>query len=154
MIYCKVISCSCDFYPQRNFYNHGAIKRRTRPFCNLGISSQEEIRLEIEVNLWRKKIKVSIFEKLFVLPRISKAKNTTFKQVSRRSEPPLSALSRRDKKKKKLFFICELILTEANEALNFFSDGGSHLNVWRSLFNHWCYSLHSYWESMKSLKIL
>ena len=89
VIYCKVISCSCDFYPQRNFYNHGAIKRRTRPFCKLGISSQEEIRLEIEVNLWRKKIKVSIFEKLFVLPRISKAKNTTFKQVSRRSEPPL-----------------------------------------------------------------
>ena len=51
VIYCKVISCSCDFYPQRNFYNHGAIKRRTRPFCKLGISSQEEIRLEIEVNL-------------------------------------------------------------------------------------------------------
>ena len=32
------------------------------------------------------------------------------------------------KKKKTFFFICELILTEANEALNFFSDGGSHLN--------------------------
>lgn len=34
----------------------------------------------------------------------------------------MSALSRGDKKKKTFFFICELILTEANEALNFFSD--------------------------------
>ena len=32
------------------------------------------------------------------------------------------------RQKKNLFFICELILTEANEALNLFSDGGSHLN--------------------------
>ena len=32
------------------------------------------------------------------------------------------------RQKKNLFLICELILTEANEALNFFSDGGSHLN--------------------------
>ena len=36
---------------------------------------------------------------------------------------------KRRQKKKNFFFICELILTEANEALNFFSDGGSHLNV-------------------------
>ena len=38
----------------------------------------------------------------------------------------VSTLKKRQKKN--LFFICELILTEANEALNFSSDGGSHLN--------------------------
>ena len=132
VIYCKVISRRCDFYARSNFYNHGTIKRR-----KLGISSQEEIRLEIEVNLWRKKIKVSIFEKLYVLPRISKGKNTTFKQVSPRHF--------QEAKKKKTFFFSFVIMTEAKEALNFFSDGGSHLNVQRSLFSRSCYSLHKYW---------
>ena len=103
VIYCKVISRRCDFYARSNFYNHGTIKRR-----KLGISSQEEIRLEIEVNLWRKKIKVSIFEKLYVLPRISKGKNTTFKQVSPRHFQEAT---------KKTFFLFHLWLWQKQKKL-------------------------------------
>ena len=46
--------------------------------------------------------------------------------------------------KKTFFFFSFVIMTEAKEALNFFSDRGSHLNVQRSLFSRSCFSLHKY----------
>ena len=53
-------------------------------FCELGISSQDQFCLEIEINLWRKKRKANNFENCTCV-KVNMAKNTADKQRLPRS---------------------------------------------------------------------
>ena len=66
-------------------------------FCELGISSQDQFYLQIEVNLWRKKRKANIFENC-TCQQVNKAKNNADKQHSPRSWPLLTSFARSAKK--------------------------------------------------------
>ena len=89
-------------------------------FCELGISSQNQFCVEIEVNLWRKKGKQ-------IISKTVRASKLTWQRTLQmnnahldRSPVLLTAFARSDEKN---FFI-ESELTEANKALSFFSEKG------------------------------
>ena len=135
--YCEVIYCSWLSYTQSNvFTTTEENKAALLLFCELGISSQDQFCVEIEVNLWIKKGKQIISKTV----RASKLTWQRTQQINNahlnRSPVLLTAFARSDEKN---FFI-HSELTEANKAL-FLLRKRSYLKFRHFLLNHWCLSL-------------